>query len=428
MSLFDRIMRRDKPQAQRAEPPITASDRAEASGTMAPEGWLVDGWGAGQSRVKTLPRVTPETAQRHATVFACCNIIAGDLAKVPLNVVQMDRRTGRMTKVRDHALAYLLNVESTFGVPAILTRFNAVYSFALRGNGYAYAPRDGGGQPLLIEHVSTDRCAMLRDGRARFYDFEDGAGVMRRAPARSMVHLRYAAADGWTGRSPLSLAPESVGLALAGQEAAARNASGVQVRGYVKLEDNFEDDEAAARGIKRIRHMLRDPDSEGWPVLGANDAIQTLDLSASDQELLASRKFDREQLAALYRMPPAKLQMLEFGVKANGQQQAIDYKTDCLTHWGAMVQDFMEISLLTRSERERGLQLVHDYDALMEATMAERYAAAQKAVGGPWMTVNEQRQAEGLQDVPEGDVLYPPANMTRDAGDDGQKKESKDDA
>lgn len=421
MSLLSRFRKRDAVSADRIEPPVQA---AETSGTMNPDGWLVNGLGGAQSRVKTLPRVTPETAQRHATVFACGNIIAGDLAKLPLNVMQKDRKTGQLVQVQEHSLAYLLNVESSFGVPAIAMRFCANFSFAIRGNGYAFAPTDAGGQPLFVEHINTDRCGMLRDGRARFYQFEDGAGAQRRVAARSMVHLRYLPLDGWTGRSPLTVAAESVGLALAGQEAAARNASGVQVRGYVKLEDTFEDEEKKARGINRIRHMLRDPDTEGWPVLGANDEIDTLDLSASDQELLASRKFDREQLAAIYRMPPSKLQMLEFGVKANGQQQAIDYKTDCLTHWGNMVQWFMGLGLLTRKEREAGLQLVHNYDALMEATTKERYEAAAKAVGGPWLTVNEQRREEGKEDVEGGDVLYPPSNMTREAGDGAGKEES----
>lgn len=413
MSFWGRLLgREDALSMPRAEPPLAA---AAMSGGQPSSAWLVDGWGAGQSRVKTLPRVTPDIAQRHATVFACCNIIAGDLAKVPLQVMQEDRKTGRLAPVREHGLHYLLNVESTFGVPAILTRANLVYGFALRGNGYAYAPRDAAGQPLLIEHVGVDRCHLLREGRARFYDFEDGAGVQRRAPARAMVHLRYLAEDGWIGRSPLSVAAESVGLALAGQEAAARNAGGVQMRGYVKLEDNFEDDDASRRGIKRIREMLNDPEIEGWPVVGMNDEIATLDMSAADQELLSSRKFDREQIAALYRMPPSKLQMLEYGVKANGQQQSIDYKTDCLTHWGNLVQRFMGLSLLTRAEREAGLLLVHNYDALMEATTAERYTANSRAIGGPWKTVNEMRRDEGLPDVAGGDDLYPPPNMTRGA-------------
>jgi len=307
-------------------------------------------------------------------------------------------------------------------------RLSLDYSFCLRGTGYAFAPRDGAGQPLLIEYVHTDRCSVYRDGRARFYDFEDGAGVQRRAPARSMVHMRYLAQDGWTGRSPLTVAAESVGLALAGQESAARTASGTQLRGYAVIEDNFESVEDRDLSHARVRKSMRDPENGGIPILTGQDKIESLDLTAADQELLGSRKFDREQLAAIYRVPPSKLQMLEFGVKANGQQQAIDYRTDCLLHWGSMIGNFMGLGLLTRSERERGLRLVHNYDALMQATTKERYEAKAKAIGGPWMTVNQGRAEEGMEPIEGGDVLYPPPNMTKDASnDDGKKGDDSDD-
>lgn len=423
MKILDRLRGGVESEAPaRVEPPVVAAE--DTSGTMNPDAWLIDSFGGAQSRVKSLPRVTPEIAQRHATVFSCCNIVAGDLAKIPLLVAEKSERTGRPVPTKEHGLNYLLNVESSVGVPAILTRYNLIYSFALRGVGQGFAPRDGGGEVELIEYIHNDICHMLRNGRDRFYDFEDGAGVHRRVPSRQMVHLRYQAQDGWTGRSPLQVAAESVGLALAGQEAAARTASGNQMRGYVKLEDNFGGDEARTRGISRIRSMMNNPEIEGWPVLGPEDEIKTLDLTAADQELLSSRKFDREQLAAIYRVPPSKLQMLEHGVKANGQQQAIDYKSDCLTHWGAMSLQFMGSSLLTRAERTRGLGLVYDYDALMEATTKERYEAANKAVGGPWKTLNEQRAGEGLEPIAGGDVLYPPPNMTREEKPKSETKEA----
>lgn len=93
-----------------------------AGGGGAPAGSEA-GWhgfvvGAGShSRVRSLPPVTPLTAQRHATVFACCSVIAGDLAKVPLHLYQRGA-TGREARVRDHALPYLLNVEAVPGVVA----------------------------------------------------------------------------------------------------------------------------------------------------------------------------------------------------------------------------------------------------------------------------------------------------------------------
>ena len=104
------------------------------------------GWGGSgaQSRVKTLPRVTPISAERHATVFGCCNNIAGDHAKVPLQLWQR-ANDGTEKQVYSHPAIYLMNVQASPGVPASVARYAMVYPFALRGVSYAYAPRDGGG-------------------------------------------------------------------------------------------------------------------------------------------------------------------------------------------------------------------------------------------------------------------------------------------
>jgi HK97 family phage portal protein len=416
MTLLDRLMGRAAPAAlPRVEPVLMA---AETSGVTEPKPWLQDiGWtnvmGGTRSRVKSLPPVSALSAQKHATVFACCSVIAGDLAKVPLHVYQRNAK-GAEVIVRDHAASYLLNVESVEGVAAAVTRLSLIYAFALRGNGYAYAPRDGAGELELIEVVKGQQPSILRNGRARFYQFEDGAQEQRMVPQRHMVHMRYMSEDGWTGRSPLEIAAESIGIAMAGQEAAARAASGTFVRAAIKMAENYEDDEAMVRAAKRIADALRNPDLQGWPALQHNESIQTLDLSASDQQLLESRKFDVTQICAGYRMPPVKVQFMENGVWANVEQQSIDYLTDCLTHWAVQAEGQLSMALLTPAERSAGLFLRHDLDALMRATKKDRFDAYQRGVGGPILTPNEAREMEGYPPLPDGGRLYPPSNMTRD--------------
>lgn len=394
--------------AQRIEPPVTAQ------ATASDEGLLAVGWGSlgAPSPVRGLPRVTPETAAHHATVFACCNNIAGDLAKVPLKLWQR-QGDGQDVRVREHAAGDLLNGEAAPGVPAKLVRFAAVYAYTLRGNGHIYGPRDGGGELMRLDIVRQGNVSMLRDGLERFYQFEDGAGVQRRVPARAMVHLRYMAEDGWTGRSPIQVAAESVGIALAGQRAAARNAAGGTTKGVIKLGDNYEGEEQRVRNARRIKDAMQDPGSDGWIAVNPDEDVKALDISAADQELLSSRKFDREMLAGIYRMPPSKLQMLEYGVKANGEQQAIDYLTDCLLHWSALVEAQLDVALLTRAERDAGLFLRHDFGALLQPTVKEQYEALNRAVGGPFMLPNEARAKIGAPPVAEGATLNPAPNMTR---------------
>jgi HK97 family phage portal protein len=329
--------------------------------------------------------------------------------------------------VRDHPATYLLNTESSDGVPARVARFASIYAYALRGNGYLYAPRDGAGELTALNLVEYGTVTMLRDGAARLYDFEDAAGVRRRVPARSMAHLRYMAADGWTGRSPLMVAAQSMGIALAGQDAAARTAAGGSARGVVKLSDYYESDNDRERNARRIKAALNDTSDGGWAVLGEGEDAKPLDLSAADQQLLDSRKMDREQIAAIYRMPPSKLQMLEHGVKANGEQQAIDYLTDCLMHWSKLIESQLDLAVLTRSEREAGMFLSHDFGALLQPTTKDQYDALTKAVGGPIMLPNEGRAKIGLPPVSEGETLNPAPNMTRDNDDAGGAADDDDD-
>lgn len=421
MSLLQRIIGRPAalPVAARREPPPVAAMAAPAlrAGTSAltEVGWtgMVLPGSAMQSRVKGLPPVTPLSAQRHATVFACCNNIAGDHAKLPLEVWQRNS-AGREVRVESHPATHLLNVEASPGVAAMVARFALMYAFCLRGRAYAWAPRDGAGELIMLDLAHVDMVTERQTGRARVYDFQDGDGIQRRSVSRTMVHLRYMAEDGWTGRSPIQVAAESMGLALAGQEAAARSASGTITRAYIRMANVYEDEEDYHRNARRIANAIRDPELNGMPLLAETDEIKTLDMSAADQQLLDSRKFDREQIAAVYRMPPSKLQMLEHGVKANGEQQAIDYRSECLSHWGGFYEAQLGLTLLTEGERRAGLFLRHDYDQMMMATTRERYEALRLMVGGPWGTWQEGRRMEGLPDLPPGETPYPPPNMTRD--------------
>ncbi|TNF19151.1 MAG: phage portal protein [Rhodobacteraceae bacterium] len=437
MKLFGLEITRDRggaPAAHRVEPPLRrAHGEVRSSGAQA---------AAGQSRALTeigfvaqgavnpiLPRVAPETAEAYATVFACCNNLAGDHAKVPLKLFQR-RGGGIEDRVRDHPAEYLLNVESSPGVAAKLLRYALVYAWALRGNSYAYAPRDGGGELTMLELPKTLTATMLSSGRSRFYQFEDGAEVLRTVPSRSMAHLRYAALDGWTGRSPVRVAGESVGLALAGQRAAARTASGGVAKAVIKLDDMYESDEDRERNAMRVKSQITDPQADGIPVMGPGEDIKSLDLSAADQELLSSRKFDREQVAAIYRMPPSKLQMLEHGVKANGEQQAIDYLTDCLLHWSSLFEAQLALAVLTEDERKSGLFFRHDFGALLQPTVKDQYEALTKAVGGPILAPDEGRAKLGLKPIKGGDRLNPAPNMTRNesaADDGGEEEEGNDD-
>ncbi|QDL91507.1 phage portal protein [Paroceanicella profunda] len=387
----------------------TAGGPAGRMGTVSDAGWIpLDG---GRSRVKNLPAASPASAERQATVFACCNIIAGDLSKVRVHVMRRDA-DGIERRAAGHPVETVLNVEASEGLAGPVVRYAQAYALALQGEAFAWARRSGRGEVEALELVQS--VTPLRNGRRRFYEFTDADDARRRVMHRDMVHLRFGSLDGWRGRSPIRVAADSVSLALGGHDMAARGVAGVALKAYVAMPDFFRDEETAERTSRAVRRALNDEDARGIPMLEGGAMIRSLDLSPADAQLLELMKFNREQVAAIYRMPPAKLQMLEHGVKANSEQQAIDYRVDCLQTWATLIEGQYALTLLTEAERRAGFFLRHNLDALLRATTKERYDALVKATGGPIMTPNEARRADGLPPVPEGDRLYPPANMTRE--------------
>ncbi|WP_118138608.1 phage portal protein [Oceanicella sp. SM1341] len=399
---------RVEPVLAAAEPAATASARM---GTVSDAGWIpLDG---GRARVKNLPAASPASAERQATVFACCNIIAGDLSKVRVHVMRRDA-DGIERRQTGHPVETVLNVEASEGLAGPVVRYAQGYGLALQGEAFAWVRRSGRGEVEALELVHA--VTPLRNGRRRFYEFSDEEDVRRRVMHRDMVHLRFGSLDGWRGRSPIRVAADSVALALGGHDMAARGVAGVALKAYATIPDHFQDEEAAERSRRNLARVLEDREQRSVGILEAGATIRSLDLSPADAQLLELLKFNREQVAAIYRMPPAKLQMLEHGVKANSEQQAIDYRVDCLQTWATLIEGQYALTLLTEAERRAGFFLRHNLDALLRATTKERYDALVKATGGPIMTPNEARRADGLEPVPEGDRLYPPANMTREEG------------
>ncbi|MDD2870332.1 phage portal protein [Neomegalonema sp.] len=413
MSVFDRM---------KAAARVLVGPSAEASGTARPAGWLDLGWG--RASLSGLPRVDERAALAHGTVYTCVNVIAQDLAKVPLILYRRLPKGGK-ARVSDHPAARLMaQGDAAYGVPASVIRYGLQWALGLRGNAFAWIRRNGRGEVIGLDPIHNDRITLLKNGRERFYEFEDGAGVQRRVSWRDLLHLRSGAEDGWTGRSPIEMAADTLAVALGAQSFAGRHITGRGViRGVVEHPDWFQDDEDAERFALRIRKTLDDPEANGIPILPYGMSYKSVGMSPADAQLLEQRRFDREQIAGVYRVPPAKAGIFEHGLRANVEQQAIDYVTDCLLGWARLNEDHFNLYLLTEEERA-DLHFEYLFDGLMRATTRDRTESLLRATGGPFLTRNEARALENRAPIPGADDLLPPSNMAALPGQEDDDEEA----
>ncbi|MEM7505555.1 MAG: phage portal protein [Pseudomonadota bacterium] len=400
--------------------PRMAATAVPTPGSGVPANEFFNGdWRIGSgSRIKDLPPATPNAALKHPTVFACVNNIAQDIAKAVFEVCELGANEEHI-RVNDHPVNYVLQTQAAPNVAPATLRQTVQFAFGLHGNGYAHISRSGRGEVLYLDPIEGG-ASISRLGRERVYHFTDATETARNLLARDVLHLRFMPLDGWMGRSPISVAAEGVGIALAGQEFAGRALSGrAATRGVIEQAEgrkyNDEDDRRAYAAD--LRKAFNDFDNGGLPVLRPGMQFKPHQISPVDAQLLEQRQLDRSVIAGIYRMPPSKVGIFEGTQKSTVEQAAIDYVTDCLSFWAGMWCQQMSLQLLTERERRQGLFIRCDLDALIRPSIADRFGAYQTAVGGPFMAPDEARRRVGLPPITGGEAMYPPPNMTReDAG------------
>src|SRR5690606_13061556 len=118
-------------------------------------------------------------------------------------------------------------------------------------------------------------------------------------------------------------------------------------------------------------------------------------LSSEDAQFLETRKFQRQEIAAFYRMPLHKIGDLERSTFSNIEHQSLEYVTGTLLSWLVRWEQRCNESLLTDEERE-------DYffeflvDEIGRASCRERVEIEVGAV-----SVTEKNERGGTHEVDE---------------------------
>lgn len=355
--------------------------------------------------------VTPDAAMRCAAVFACVQVVAEDVAKLPLVLFRRagDGGKGRAT---DHPLYRLLHDRPNGWQTSFRFRELMQGHVELRGNAYAYISRVRGVVRELIP-IHPDRVQVSQDaGLNLWYKVQ---GVEEPYPAEQILHLRGLSADGITGLSRIGLAREAIGLALAAERHGGKLfGNGARPGGILSHPGVLKGDAA-----KRIK--------ESWDAtVGGENVYRTalleegmtwtqLAMTSEDAQFLETRKYQRSEIASLFRVPPHKIGDLERATFSNIEHQSLEYVIDALqgrvTRWE---QDLNE-SLLSPREREEYF-FSFLLQGLLRGDTQTRYNAYGRAILDGWMNRNEVRVLEDLNPADGLDEFLQPLNMSPATG------------
>ena len=365
----------------------------------------------GGRQVASGARVNEGTALRVSAVFACITYITNSVASLP-KIVYVRTTGNNKERASNHPLFNIIGRRPN----PFQNDFEFVETLQghvlLWGNAYAEVEMDAGGRVLALWPLRPDRMKidMLPVGPVYTYITPSGEEVV----LRNVMHLRGLGNDGLIGYSPIQLARESIGLAMAEEEYRSRffgnNASpgGVlshpHTLGKQAMENLREQWEAAHSGLSQSHRVAILEEGLTWQQIG---------LPAKDVEFIEGRKYQVVEICRLFGVKPYKISVMEPGTVsyASVEQQAVDSYVDTVRPW--LCRWERKFSDLFREEERDNYFVEFLLDAVLRGDSKSRAEVLRIWREEGIINANEWRALENMNEIPDegGKDYWRPSNF-----------------
>ena len=357
--------------------------------------------------------VTERSAMQMTAVYSCVRILAEAVAGLPLHLYKYTDGGGK-EKALDHPLYRLLHDEPNPEMSSFVFRETLMTHLLLWGNAYAQAIRNGKGEVIALYPLMPNKMSVDRDENGRlYYTYYRGSdeAIKKKDFAVTLqpsdvLHIPGLGFDGLVGYSPIAMAKNAIGMAIACEEYGAK----------------FFANGAAPGGVLEHPGTIKDPQRvrESWQstfggsgnankiaVLEEGMKYTPIGISPEQAQFLETRKFQINEIARIFRVPPHMVGDLEKSSFSNIEQQSLEFVKYTLDPWVIRWEQSIQRSLLNSEEKKKyfakfnveGL-LRGDYQSRMNG-----YAIGRQ---NGWMSANDIRELENLDRIPaeDGGDLY----------------------
>jgi HK97 family phage portal protein len=298
----------------------------------------------------------------------------------------------------------------------------------LWGNGYAQIIRNGRGEVVALYPLMPDRMNVDRDAQGNiFYEYTRLDGDTRTMGVKSAVQLAPSAVlhipglgfDGLVGYSPIAMAKNAIGVGLACDEyGASFYQNGAQPGGVLEHPGVVKD-------AKRVRESWNaiyqgSANAHRVAVLEEGMAYKPISISPEQAQFLETRKFQIDEIARIFRVPPHMVGDLEKSSFSNIEQQSLEFVKYTLAPWITRWEQAIYRALLSQAEKERFF-VRFNVEGLLRGDYQSRMTGYSIARQNGWMSANDIRELENLDRIPTedgGDLYLVNGNLTKlaDAG------------
>ena len=358
--------------------------------------------------------VNERTAMQTSAVYACVRILAESVAGLPLHVYERTANGSKSTKP-SHPLYRLLHDEPNREMTSFVFRETLMSHLLLWGNAYAQIIRDGRGFPIALYPLLPDRMAVDRNESGELvytYQSDKGQVKLRR---ENVLHIPGLGFDGLIGYSPIAMAKNAVGLALATEDyGAAFFANGANPGGVLEHPGVIKP-EQADRLRESWQSQFGGANAHKVAVLEEGLKFHQMSIPPEQAQFLETRKFQINEIARIFRVPPHMVGDLEKSSFSNIEQQSLEFVKYTLDPWVVRWEQSLQQALILPSEKAT-IFIKFNLDGLLRGDYQSRMQGYSTGIQNGFMSVNDVRSLEDMNLLTAeegGDLHFVNGNMVK---------------
>lgn len=389
MSIFDRFRRREtRASLENPTVPISADVAAFYGFFGIPAG--------------NLPAVTPESAMTVPAVSAAITFLSRAMANLPIHVF---RDRGEVGVERDRSdLSRLLNeAPNDEWASFAARRYFWSQVFGAPGRGLLWIESNGS-RVIGLWPVDAATTTVQRIGGKKVYRYNN-----RTYEAREVIDVPFLLRSDQLGTfSPIAMASKAIGLSLAMGDYAGGFFAGGGVPPLALTGPMPQGAESIARAQTDIKRAIDAARNRGEPIfpIPPGHELKPVGLKPDEGQMTEARRFQIEEIARVWGLPPVFLQDLTHGTFSNTEQQDLFLVKHLISGWAKAFEDELNLKLFGVRRGRARRYVEHNMDALMRGDLKSRMEALARGVQTAILTPDEARDLENRPPKDGGDKLY----------------------
>lgn len=349
-------------------------------------------------------------SMRLSTVYSCIRVISESMGTLPLRVYKLKTNGSKEVDKKAPLYNLLHYAPNSWQTSAEFIEF-AVTNLACYGNFYAYIVRLGKEVRELIPLTNSSVGCSYKSGTNEpqyTITLADGKNLI--CSQKDIFHVKLATYDGLVGVSPI----QQVSGLMANANSTQQLANEVYKNGAVVSGVLTTDKALKAETHQVIRDCFYNSyvgsGNAGKPMILDNGmTYQQFKISLVDAQFIESRKYDRDEICGIFRVPPHMVGNLEHATFTNIEQQSLEFVQNSLMPYIRKIEQRIHMQLLTPEEQLK-YTVKFDLSGLLRGDSTSQVNYVNTLLNAGVLTINDALAILGMNKQSGCDIRKLPLN------------------